>query len=102
MLIAINPTFVVLYLFIFGLIGPLSFWLSNSKGQVDSAAKGLQEIANTVGSNYSNNKLIQGRISLGNKVLITADNNPDKQAGVLNLSCDKFTLTFIFHLSLWL
>ena len=74
-------TVLILYLLFFSLIGPLIFWLSYRQGQVTSE---LTQPQQSIGSlfNSNNNKLIQERISLGNKVLVTADNSSDKQAGV--------------------
>lgn len=75
-----NNTVLVIYLIALCLIGPLIFWLSYRGGNAS-----LQATQQTpVGSlfNSSKNPAAQRRMSLGNRVLITADNNPDKQAGV--------------------
>ncbi|NJN38290.1 MAG: ABC transporter substrate-binding protein [Acaryochloridaceae cyanobacterium CSU_3_4] len=65
---------------IFGLIGPLIFWLNSYQGQ--SSRAGSQK-------NVSYN--LPARMSLGDRILITADNNPDKQAGVQFFKAGKFT-----------
>ena len=89
-------TVIILSLLVFSLIGPLIFWLSNRGGQVFSQAKEPQRPVLPRSANQTNlgqakfgglfnsinSQPIQKRISLGNKVLVTADNNPDKQAGV--------------------
>lgn len=72
-------TVLVLYLIALCLIGPLIFWLSYRGGKVSQQGS-QQPFAGLFGSNA--NKQNQKRISLGNKVLVTADNNPDKQTGV--------------------
>ena len=98
-------TVIILSLLVFCLIGPLIFWLSNRGGQLSSQARESQRPAlprssaqranfgeDKFGSlfNSINNKPIQKRISLGNKVLVTADNNPDKQAGVQAFASGNF------------
>jgi branched-chain amino acid transport system substrate-binding protein len=98
-------TFLVLSLLVFSLIGPLIFWLSNRGGQVSSQAREPQQPALPTPAtqrehsgepklgglfNSINSKPIQRRISLGSKVLITADNNPDKQAGVQAFASANF------------
>lgn len=71
----------VLYLIALCLIGPLIFWLSYRGGNLSPQA-GLQKTPNNGLFGFNRNPAIQKRISLGNKVLIAADINPDKQAGV--------------------
>lgn len=97
-------TVIILSLLVFSLIGPLIFWLSNRGGQVFSQSReqrlGLPRSATQTNLsqakfgnlfNSINSKPIQKRISLGNKVLVTADNNPDKQAGVQAFASGNFT-----------
>ena len=62
-------------------IGPLIFWLNNRNDRANQSNQGRSTLASLFNFN-SSNKAIQRRISLANKVLITADNSPDKQAGV--------------------
>jgi len=83
-------TVLILYLLFFSLIGPLIFWLSYSKEKGGLEVKQPQQ---TVGRLFSSttSKTIQERISLGAKVLVTADNNPDKQAGVQAFSVGNYT-----------
>ncbi len=97
-------TVIILSLLVFSLIGPLIFWLSNRGGQVFSQAKEPQRAVlprsatqTNLGQakfgglfNSINSKPIQKRISLGDKVLVTADNNPDKQAGVQAFASGNF------------
>ena len=98
-------TVLFLSLLFFSLIGPLVFWLGNRGEQVSSQARGPQlptlpapaQRANSDEAKFGglfnsiNSKPIQKRISLGNKVLVTADNSPDKQAGVQAFSSGNFT-----------
>ncbi len=86
----------ILYLIALCLIGPLIFWLSY-RGNL-SPQFGLQRIGNNGLFGVNKNPATQKRISLGNKVLVTADNNPDKQAGVqafgsgdYNTAVEKFS-----------
>lgn len=71
----------VLYLIALCLIGPLIFWLSYRGGNLSPQA-GFQKTPNNGFFGLNRNPATQKRISLGNKVLIAADINPDKQAGV--------------------
>lgn len=61
-------------------MGPLIFWLSSRGDRANQSNRGQSALASLFNFN-SNNKSIQRRFSLANKVLITADNSPDKQAG---------------------
>ena len=71
----------VLYLIALCLIGPLIFWLSYRGGNLSPQA-GFQKTPNNSFFGFNRNPATQKRMSLGNKVLIAADINPDKQAGV--------------------
>lgn len=79
---------VVFYLILFVLIGPLIFWLSN-RG-VQKTIPGKTALVDLFRS--SNKKPKSMRLSLGEKVLITADSNPDKQAGTQAFAAGKFAL----------
>lgn len=69
----------VLYLIALCLIGPLIFWLSYRGGNLS-----LQSGRSPAGGFFGGNKnpVIQKRLSIGSQVLVSADINPDKQAGV--------------------
>lgn len=83
-------TVLVLYLLFFSLIGPLVFWISYRQGQgALEVRQSQQPFSSLLNSNTS--KSIQERISLGAKVLVTADNSPDKQAGVQAFASGNFT-----------
>lgn len=75
--------FIAIYFLVFCLIGigPLIFWLNNRNDRANQSNQGRSTLTSLFNFN-SSNKSIQRRISLANKVLITADNSPDKQAGV--------------------
>ena len=75
--------FIAIYFLVFCLlgIGPLIFWLNNRNDRANQSNQGQSPLASLFNFN-SSNKSLQRRISLANKVLITADNSPDKQAGV--------------------
>lgn len=62
-------------------IGPLIFWLNNRNDRANQSNRGQSALVSLFNFN-STNKSLQRRFSLANKVLITADNSPDKQAGV--------------------
>lgn len=62
-------------------MGPLIFWL-NSRDESQSLPKSSRSSLASIFNFNSNNKSIEKRFSLANRVLITADNSPDKQAGV--------------------
>lgn len=96
-------TVLVLYLIALCLIGPLIFWLSYRGGNLSPQA-GVQRNPNGGLFNFNKNPTTQKRISLGNRVLITADVNPDKQAGVqafgagdYNTAVNKFTSSLQFN-----
>jgi branched-chain amino acid transport system substrate-binding protein len=61
------------YVSILSSLGLLIFFLSNT-----SESSSLKKLFDS--SNLIQNKAIQNRISLGNRILVTADNSPDKQA----------------------
>lgn len=61
------------YVSILSSLGLLIFLLSNT-----SESSSLKKLFDS--SNLIQNKAIQNRISLGNRILVTADNSPDKQA----------------------
>lgn len=72
----------ILYLIALCLIGPLIFWLSYRGGNLVVQQSGKQGIPSGGLFGLNKNPATQKRMSLGNKVLVTADINPDKQAGV--------------------
>ncbi len=81
-------TVLVLYLIALCLIGPLIFWLSYRDGKVSPQTTqppffGL--------FNSNKNQATQRRISIGNQVLVTADNSPDKQAAVQAFATGDYT-----------
>lgn len=71
---------IAIYFLVVGMIGigPLIYWLSNRSDRADPSQSSFPRLF-SFNSNY---KLIQRRISLANKILIRADNSPDKQSGV--------------------
>ena len=79
-----------LYLLLFALIGPAMFWLLNNKNRSSSPALALPQLSipnilkftRTSGSPSQSKTEIQQRLSSGDKILITADTLPAKQAGV--------------------
>ena len=77
-----------LYLIALCLIGPLIFWLSYRSGR--SGQQAAQPPLNGLFNPPNRNPVLQKRISLGNKVLVTADNNPDKQAGIQAFAAGDF------------
>ena len=68
------------YVFVLSLIGPLIFWLSIRWGQSSPEATLDQPFADL--TLFSRNQLNHTRISLGEQILVTADNSPNKQAGI--------------------
>lgn len=82
-------TVLVLYLIALCLIGPLIFWLSYRSGK--SGQQATQPSLNGLFNPPNRNPALQKRISLGNKVLFTADNNPDKQAGIQAFAAGDFS-----------
>ncbi len=90
---------------IFGLIGPLILWLNSRQGQPATPGGSLQQSPSanlSAWGSFPNLQLggfigfkqelpVNRRMSLGDKVLITADNSPDKQAGVQLFKAGKFT-----------
>lgn len=82
-------TVLVLYLIALCLIGPLIFWLSYRSGRGGQSA--IQQPINEIFNSTNKNPALQKRISLGNKLLVTADNNPDKQAGVQAFAAGDFS-----------
>lgn len=81
-------TVLILYLIALCLIGPLIFWLSYRGGRGGQQAN--QPSINGLFNPANKNPALQKRISLGNKVLVTADNSPDKQAGVQAFAARDF------------
>ena len=94
----------VLYLIALCLIGPLIFWLSYRGGNLVVQQSGKQGIPSGGLFGLNKNPATQKRMSLGNKVLVTADINPDKQAGVqafdsgeYSTAVTKFTSSLQFN-----
>lgn len=86
----------ILYLIALCLIGPLIFWLSYRGGNLSPQSAQRSPNGGLFGSNR--NPAIQKQLSSGGKVLVSADINPDKQAGVqafaagdYNTAVNKFT-----------
>lgn len=89
----------VLYLIALCLIGPLIFWLSYRGGRISLQSPTQSPIDGLFSSNK--NSSIQRRLSLGNQVLISADNTPDKQAAVQAFAAGDYTTAVNkFNLSL--
>lgn len=77
-------TVLVSYLIVVSLLGPLIFWLSNHETRQNPKLFGL-----------NNNKKVdpvKSRTSLGKQILVTADNSPDKQAGVQAFASAQFAV----------
>lgn len=92
-------TVLVLYLIALCLIGPLIFWLSYRGGRISLQSPTQSPIDGLFSSNK--NPSVQQRLSLGNKVLIAADNTPDKQAAVQAFATGDYTTAVNkFNLSL--
>ena len=76
------------YVIILSLIGPIIFWVSNKENnavvKINKANKAAKSkiLFNNKPSN-TEPKSIQNRLSLGEKILVSADNNPKKQAGTV-------------------
>lgn len=76
------------YVIILSLIGPIIFWVSNKENtnvvklnKPERAATKNINILEKIGSREPIN--LQDRFSLGEKILVSADTNPQKQAGVI-------------------
>lgn len=82
-------TVLALYLIALCLIGPLIFWLSNRSGKTPQIAQQRSPFSNLF--NLNKNPIDAKRVSTGNKILITADNNPDKQAAVQAFAVGDYT-----------
>lgn len=93
---------IAIYFLVVGLIGigPLIYWLSNRSDRPEQSNASFTSLF-SLNHNY---KFTQRRISLANKVLIRADNSPDKQAGVVAFAqgdfataIDKFSSSLQMH-----
>jgi branched-chain amino acid transport system substrate-binding protein len=73
--------FLFLYLLVLSLIGPLIIWANNQNTLTSSQGRSInfQPLIGLLKNQSSST--ISNRISLGDRVLITADNNSNKQAG---------------------
>ncbi len=75
------------YVIILSLIGPIIFWVSNKENtnvvRINKSDRAVtnNNILEKIGSRQPIN--LQGRFSLGEKILVSADTNPQKQAGVI-------------------
>jgi branched-chain amino acid transport system substrate-binding protein len=72
------------YLLLLAVIGPALFWFLNQKPQA-SPKTGNQtpkESTSSTASNPTDGGAIQNRFSVGTQVLVTEDNQPEKQAAV--------------------
>lgn len=70
-----------IYVIVLTIVGPLIFWLSSHQAKVASETKPSQNAESLPDKAESPTKLNQKWISLGDKILIAADTNPDKQSG---------------------
>jgi branched-chain amino acid transport system substrate-binding protein len=99
---------------IFSLIGPLIFWLSNYESQttlkatkvpLSTALKPNQKPASAQPQSnsldlsnfsfpalfgFSKDSSLEKRISLGEKILVTVDNSPEKEAGIEKFKAGEF------------
>jgi branched-chain amino acid transport system substrate-binding protein len=99
---------------IFSLIGPLIFWLSNYESQSTSKASKLPistalKVTNSAPSNqsqasawsfpklslpewlnFNKDTSLNQRMSLGEKILVTVDNSPEKELGVEKFKAGQF------------
>jgi branched-chain amino acid transport system substrate-binding protein len=70
----------LVYFFLLAFVGPLLFWLLNSKPQdLAKTVSPQKNAANVGGGELSREPL---KLSTGQQILVTADTHPDKQAGV--------------------
>ncbi len=94
------------YVIILSLIGPLIFWISNQETNNNAVVK-LDRVNKTVKSNsLFNNRAsnkeqinIQDRLSLGETILVTADTNPTKQAGIIAFANGDYNTAYNQFLS---
>lgn len=80
-----------IYVIVLTIVGPLIFWLSSHQAKVSSETKLSQNLEALPNKAESPTKLPQKSISLGDKILIAADTNPDKQAGTEALVAGNFS-----------
>jgi branched-chain amino acid transport system substrate-binding protein len=82
-----------LYLFLLALVCPAIFLLLNNKNHKSEQGLGMQQLSlkSLFGFNLSHQKRTEQRMSLGNTVLITADNFPEKQAAVQAFAVGDYT-----------
>jgi branched-chain amino acid transport system substrate-binding protein len=102
-ILAKKQFFLGLYLLLFALIGPAMFWLLNNKNQSPQKMEANSwqlSLENLLGFPSNPKVQLSQRISSGDKILITADNSPDKQAGIkafasknYNVAIDRFRLS---------
>lgn len=93
------------YVIILSLIGPIIFWVSNKE---NSAVVRLNRVEKTAKSNNilfktkSNEKRqisIQDRLSLGEKILVSADTNPKKQSGIMAFANGDYNTAYTQFMS---
>jgi branched-chain amino acid transport system substrate-binding protein len=82
------------YITVFGLIIPAIFWFSSRQEQPFLGQKTAPKPSLDPESASDKNLAIQKRISLGDKVLITANNNSHKQAAVKAFASRDYTQAF--------
>lgn len=80
-------TVLLVYVIILSLLGPLIVVMSNHNGSLSTAIK--TKLANSSQSNQR--KSLQTRLSIGERLLITADNNPHKQAAIQAFAVGDYT-----------
>jgi branched-chain amino acid transport system substrate-binding protein len=101
MLLSKKSSILVLSCLVFSLAGPLTFWLSNRQNQAARLQRSSAVAATTQVSlpkfpfvglwNSKPTRSVKSRLSLGDKILVTADDNADKQAGIAAFKAGKFT-----------
>jgi branched-chain amino acid transport system substrate-binding protein len=90
MLVTKKSSILVLSCFIFSMAGPLTFWLSSRQAQDPKSVRSARPQSPQVGWpgfdwsgwNSTSTLSIQERMSLGERMLVTADDSADKQAGI--------------------
>jgi branched-chain amino acid transport system substrate-binding protein len=86
-----------LYLLLFSLVGPTIFWLTNSRfressiGAISQPTLSSQDVS-TGQSNPQSEPQIQKRLSLGSKLLITADDYPAKQTAIQAFASGNYVI----------
>ena len=85
------------YVIILSLIGPLIFWVSNKDNNVavqQNKSEKTEKAKLPFIRRDRGNVNIEDRLSIGNKILVTADTNPDKQAGVIAFATGDYRTAY--------